>query len=152
MKKIIKISFVCHGNICRSPMAEFIFKKLINERGLNDCFYVDSKAVTREEEGNPVYPLAKSELKKHDVNCDGKYSVVLKSGDYENYDYFICMDDDNVRRATRIFGDDKNCKIKKLKSFYGDASDVSDPWYTNRFDVAYNDIYNGCVCLLNAVI
>ena len=151
-----KIMFVCHGNICRSPMAEFIFKKLIAEKGLENDFFVSSSATSTEEiwqgVGNPVYPPAKRELLKHGISCDGKRAVQLKVDDYDNYDLFICMDLANVRNATRILNGDKQNKVKKLLTFANRNEDVADPWYSDRFDIAYQDIYEGCVALLKALI
>ncbi|MBE5742053.1 MAG: low molecular weight phosphotyrosine protein phosphatase [Clostridiales bacterium] len=147
-----RIMFVCHGNICRSPMAEFVFKKLIKERGLEDKFTVSSSATSTEEiwdgVGNPVYPPAKRELLKHGITCEGKRAVQLKKSDYENYDLFICMDSANVRNAIRILDGDKQGKVKKLLSFLGSDGDVADPWYSGNFEIAYQDIYRGCVALL----
>jgi len=143
-----KIMFVCHGNICRSPMAEFVFKKIIAENGLIDRFLVNSSATSTEEiwkgVGNPVYPPAKRELLKHGITCEGKRAVQVKLEDYENYDMFISMDSANVRNATRILNGDSENKVKKLLSFAGREDDVADPWYTDRFDIAYADIYEGC--------
>ena len=145
----IKVSFICHGNICRSPMAEFIFKHLIESENLAHRFYVDSKAVSYEETGNPIYPPARQELKKHGISCDGKVAVTITKQDYDNYDYFVYMDDWNYRILSRIFGNDKDCKVYKLLSFLGSNNDVSDPWYTGDFTTTYNDIYSGCVAFLN---
>ena len=146
-----KIMFVCHGNICRSPMAEFIFKNMATKNGLEQEFIIKSSATSTEEiwrgVGNPVYPPAKRELLKHGITCDGKRAVQLKAEDYDNFDLFVCMDSANVRNATRILNGDKQNKVKKLLSFVGSDADVSDPWYTDRFDVAYKDIYNGCEAL-----
>ena len=151
-----RIMFVCHGNICRSPMAEFIFKKLIAEKGLENNFFVSSSATSTEEiwqgVGNPVYPPAKRELLKHGISCDGKRAVQLKVDDYDNYDLFIYMDLANVRNATRILNGDKQNKVKKLLTFANRNEDVADPWYSDRFDIAYQDIYEGCVALLKALI
>ena len=144
----MKIMFVCHGNICRSPMAEFIFKKMIAERGVADRFTVVSSATSTEELGNPVYPPARAELKKHGIGCDGKYSVQLARGDYEKYDLFICMDSANVRNALRIFGTDPNGKVKKLMEYTDRGGDVADPWYTGDFGITYRDINDGCEGLL----
>jgi protein-tyrosine phosphatase len=143
----IKVSFICHGNICRSPMAEFIFKKLVEESGLSSKFYIDSKAVSYEECGNPVYPPASAELKKHGISCEGKRAVTITRNDYDNYDYFVYMDDWNYRLLSRIF-ENKSEKIYKLLSFTGSNRDVSDPWYSGDFTTAYNDIYNGCKAFL----
>lgn len=153
---MIKIMFVCHGNICRSPMAEFIFKDMITKKGLSDSFLVLSSATSTEEIwgdiGNPVYPPAKEELKKHGISCDGKRAVQLKKSDYQKYDYLIGMDSMNIRNMHRILGDDKDKKIYKLMDFTGRGADVSDPWYSRRFDVAYRDIYDGCEALLNELL
>lgn len=148
----IKISFICHGNICRSPMAEFIFKKLVLDNGVSDKFYIDSKAVSYEEVGNPVYPPARAELKKHGISCDGKVAVTLTKNDYYNYDYFVYMDNWNYRRIISIFGNDNENKVYKLLSFTGSNRDVDDPWYSGDFFTAYNDIYEGCVALLNHIL
>lgn len=153
---MIKIMFVCHGNICRSPMAEFIFKDMITKKGLSNSFLVLSSATSTEEIwgdiGNPVYPPAKEELKKHGISCDGKRAVQLKKSDYQKYDYLIGMDSMNIRNMHRILGDDKDKKIYKLMDFTGRGADVSDPWYSRRFDVAYRDIYDGCEALLNELL
>ena len=143
--------FVCHGNICRSPMAEFIMKKLVSDAGLQDNFYISSGATSSETihyngMGSPVYPPAKAELKKHGIGCGGKLSVQLKKSDYENYDYFIGMDTANIRNMKKILGDNK--KIYKLLTFAGRSDDVDDPWYTDDFKTAYEDIYSGCMGLL----
>ena len=151
-----KIMFVCHGNICRSPMAEFIFKKLIDKKGVSDLFYVSSSATSTEEIyngiGNPVYPPAKAELAKHSISCDGKRAVQLKADDYENYDLFVGMDSNNIRNMMRILNGDKQGKVHKLMEYTGESKDVADPWYSDRFDIAYNDIYQGCVALLEDLL
>lgn len=146
---MIKVMFVCHGNICRSPMAEFIMKKLVSDAGLSDEIYVASSATSTEELGNPVYPPARSELARHNIGCSGKTAVQLKSSDYDKYDYFIGMDTANIRNMNRIFGSDKSGKIYKLLSFAGRGNDVSDPWYSRDFGKAYSDIEEGCKGLLN---
>ena len=150
-----RIMFVCHGNICRSPMAEFIFKRIVKEAGKEDEYVICSSATSTEEiwqgVGNPVYPPAKRELLKHGIICDGKRAVQLKTEDYQNYDIFICMDSANVRNATRILNGDRDGKVKKLLSFAGRDGDVSDPWYTDRFDIAYQDIASGCEGLFKAL-
>lgn len=141
---MIRIMFVCHGNICRSPMAEFIMKKLINESGAGSEFFIASSATSTEEIGNPVYPQAKAELAKHNISCAGKVSVQLKKTDYDKYDYFIGMDSANIRNMNRIFDSDNGGRIYKLMTFAGKGSDVSDPWYSGDFETAYRDIYEGC--------
>lgn len=148
---MIKIMFICHGNICRSPMAEFIFKDMIRKIGREKEFAVASSATSDEEIwngiGNPVYPPAKTELAKHGISCEGKRAVQLKKSDYDNYDMFLCMDSRNIDNAIRIFGSDLDNKVSRLLS----SKDVSDPWYTDKFDVAYNDILEGCRQLLESL-
>ncbi len=147
-----RIMFVCHGNICRSPMAEFIFKKMLRERGLEGEFYVASCATSREEiwggVGNPVYPPARAELAKHGIDAGGKRAVQLTRDDYGEYDLFIPMDSYNIRNMMRIIGSDPECKIKKLMDYTPRGGDVADPWITGEFGVTYRDIYEGCSCLL----
>lgn len=147
-----RIMFVCHGNICRSPMAEFIFKKMLSEEKLTERFVVASSATSTEEiwgdVGNPVYPPAKRELLKHGITCEGKRAVQLKKSDYDKYDYFIAMDSMNVRNIMRIFGSDKDGKVSRLLDHTDEKRDVADPWYTDRFDVTYSDIEKGCRALL----
>lgn len=150
-----RIMFVCHGNICRSPMAEFIFKKLIQDRGISDRFIVASAATSSEEIwngiGNPVYPPAKAELTRHGITCNGKRAVQLQKSDYDQYDLFIGMDSANLRNMHRILGGDPNGKIRKLMNYTDRGGDVADPWYSDRFDIAYRDIYDGCVGLIDAL-
>lgn len=141
---MIRIMFVCHGNICRSPMAEFIMKKLVSDMGYCDDFYIASSATSTEEIGNSVYPPAKAELAKHSICCCGKTSVQLKKSDYEKYDYFNGMDTANIRNMNRIFGNDKDGKIYKLLTFAGRGDDVADPWYSRDFETTYRDIDEGC--------
>ena len=150
-----KIMFVCHGNICRSPMAEFIMKKLTEERGLAHKYEIASSATSTEEIwggiGNPVYPPARAELKKHGISCEGKRAVQLKKSDYEKYDLLVCMDGRNLVNAGRLLGSDPQNKLKKLMEYTARGGDVADPWYTDRFDVTYRDIYEGCEALLKAL-
>ena len=148
--------FVCHGNICRSPMAEFIFKDLAEKQGIADRFVVSSSATSTEEIwngiGNPVYPSAKAELAKHGLSCNGKCAVRLEKNDYDKYDLFVGMDSANIRNMLRIFGSDPDGKVRKLMDYTDRGDDVADPWYSDRFDVAYQDILEGCTALLEAVI
>ena len=147
-----KIMFVCHGNICRSPMAEFIFKDMLRKKGIEQEFTVSSSATSTEEIwngiGNPVYPPAKAELLKHGITCEGKRAVQLKKSDYDKYDIFLAMDSMNIRNIVRIFGADPLGKVHKLMDLTARPGDVADPWYSGRFDVAYADIYEGCTALL----
>ncbi len=148
----IKIMFVCHGNICRSPMAEFIFKDLIKKRGVSDRFVVASCATSTEELGNPVYPPARAELARHGLDCSGKYAVQLKKSDYDNWDLFILMDDNNVRNMLRMIGTDPQNKMHKLLDYTSRGGNVADPWYYGNFDVTYADILEGCTALLESLL
>ena len=153
---MIRIMFVCHGNICRSPMAEFIFKDMVQKQGISERFVVSSSATSTEEIwngiGNPVYPPAKAELERHGLSCKGKRAVQLQKSDYDKYDYFVGMDSANIRNMIRIFGEDKDNKISKLMDYTERGGDVADPWYSRRFDVAYRDIYDGCAGLLKMLM
>lgn len=147
-----RIMFVCYGNICRSPMAEFILRDMVKKQGRENEFVIASSATSTEEiwgdRGNPVYPPAREELNKHGISCDGKFAVQLKKSDYDNYDLFLCMDSNNVRNAIRILGGDLDGKVKKLLSLTDSDRDVLDPWYTGNFEAAYKDIYEGCIEIL----
>ena len=141
--------FVCHGNICRSPMAEFIFKDMLKKNGITDV-YVSSSATSSEELGNPVYPPAQRELSRHSISCKGKVAVKLTAADYDKYDLFICMDSNNIRNIGRIFNDTEG-KVKKLMEYAPYGEDVADPWYTGDFEKTYKDIYAGCLGLLEEI-
>lgn len=149
---MVTILFVCHGNICRSPMAEFIFKDLVQKCGRAEEFEVASCATSREEiwngVGNPVYPPAREELAKHGIACAGKRAVQLTKADYNRYDLLIGMDENNIRNMMRILGADPEGKVRKLMDYTGRGGDVADPWYSDRFDIAYRDIEEGCKALL----
>ena len=163
MKK--KIMFVCHGNICRSPMAEFIFKKMVEEAGLGIQFEICSSATSTEEiwngKGNPVYPPAREELARHGISCKGKCAVQLTRYDYAEQDMLIAMDSYNLRNMRPIVGNDTENKIWKLLDFgplsenadiepiHFSGRDISDPWYTGDFRQTYQDIVEGCTGLLN---
>lgn len=144
---MIKILFICHGNICRSPMAEFIFKDIIKRNNTEDLFYVESAATSTEELGNPVYPPAKRILNSHGINCDGKYSRQMTIDDYDKFDYIIAMDKRNLRNMTVFCGDDKDDKISLLLDYCNEDRDVIDPWYSGDFESAYRDVLNGCNAL-----
>ena len=150
-----RIMFVCHGNICRSPMAEFIFKKMVTEKGLEREFLIASSATSTEEiwngVGNPVYPPAKRELAAHGISCDGKRAVQLQKSDYEKYDLFVGMDSANIRNMTRIAGGDPEGKIRRLLDYTARPRDIADPWYTGNFDITYDDIVEGCEALLKSL-
>lgn len=153
---MIRIMFVCHGNICRSPMAEFIFKDMAKRNGVDNMFAVASSATSTEEIwgdiGNPVYPPAKAELSKHGISCEGKRAVQLKKSDYDKYDLFVGMDSMNIRNMLRILGGDPQNKIRKLMEYTDRGGNVDDPWYSGDFSKAYRDIYNGCEALINSLI
>lgn len=154
---LIRILFVCHGNICRSPMAEFIMKDLVKKAGLEDQFYIASAATSTEEiyngVGNPVYPPARAKLKSHGIDCSGKRAVQVTRKDYDKYDYIICMDHNNLRNLRRIFGQDKDGKISLLLDYAGRKGEsIADPWYTEDFDTVYDDILEGCKGLLEHIM
>ena len=153
---MIKIMFVCHGNICRSPMAEFILKDMVRRRGIAENFVIESSATSTEEiwngVGNPVYPPAREELLSHGITCDGKRAVQLKKSDYDKYDLFIGMDSMNIRNMQRILGGDPEGKIRKLMEFTERGGDVADPWYSGRFDETWRNVYDGCEALLEYIL
>mgnify|MGYP003323879295 CR=1 FL=1 len=144
--------FVCHGNICRSPMAEFIFKDMVAKLGRSDEFYVASSATSYEEIGNAVHRGTRAKLAQHGISTEGKYAIRMTKEDYENYDYIIGMDSMNIRNILHITGGDPDGKIHKLKDYSGSGGDVSDPWYSDRFDIAYRDIYDGCLGLMRELM
>ena len=145
---MIKILFVCHGNICRSPMAEFVMKDMVEKAGLSNDFRIDSAATSSEELGNPVYPPARRKLAEHGIDCTGKTARRLRQEDYDRYDYIIGMDRANLRNMTRICGGDPDGKIRLLMSFCGSDHEVSDPWYTGDFESTWRDVSAGCSALL----
>ncbi len=154
-KTMIKILFVCHGNICRSPMAEFILKDMVKKRCLEDEFIISSCATSTEEiygdVGNPVYPPAKEQLRLHGISCEGKRAVQLKKSDYDKYDLLIGMDRMNLRNMQRITGGDPQCKMRLMKD-YTTGGDVFDPWYSGDFETAFDEIYKACQALLDSII
>lgn len=147
-----KILFVCHGNICRSPMAEFVMKKIVKDRGLSDNFCISSAATSTEEIGNPVYPPVRSLLSKLGISCKGKTAVQIKKSDYAKYDYIIGMDTYNLRNMKKIFGSDPEGKISLLLDFTNHPRSVADPWYTRDFEETYRDIKEGCDGLMEYII
>jgi len=141
---MIKILFVCHGNICRSPMAEFIFKDMIRKAGLEDRFLIRSVATSYEELGNPVYPPVRRLLAQRGINCDGKYAVRMSRSDYDAYDLLICMDSRNLRGIENIIDMDTEGKVHLLMEYAGKARDVADPYYSGDFNACIRDIEEGC--------
>ena len=145
---MIRVLFVCLGNICRSPMAEFIMKSIISERGLSDRFYIASAATSTEEiwngVGNPVYPPAKRELAKYGISCEGKRAVQITKADYGKYDYILGMEERNIRNILRIVGKDPEHKVKLLLDYSDHPRDIADPWYTGNFESTYRDVVEGC--------
>ncbi|MBR6646037.1 MAG: low molecular weight phosphotyrosine protein phosphatase [Clostridia bacterium] len=148
---MVKILFICHGNICRSPMAEFLFKDIVKKSGIADKFYIASAATSYEEIGNPVHYGTARILDKLGISYSGKRATHLEKSDYEKYDYLVCMDSANVRNTLRIVGDDSEKKIHKLLEFVGTCDDVSDPRYSGNFDRTYEDILSGCNGLLKYI-
>ena len=143
-----RVLFVCHGNICRSPMAEFVMKDLVRKAGLEDEFSIASAATSTEEIGNPVYPPARRKLAEHGIGCAGKTARQLRREDYDRYDLLIGMDGTNLRNMRRICGGDPAGKLSLLLDWTGRPGDVADPWYTGDFEATWRDVAAGCAALL----
>ena len=146
---MVKILFICHGNICRSPMAEFVMKDLVKKAGLASQFHIESAATSREELGNPVYPPARRKLAEHGINCSGHAARQLTSRDYDEYDLLIGMDSANLRDMHRICGGDYASKMSLLMDHTARPGNVADPWYTDDFDATWRDVLEGCQGLLS---
>ena len=143
---MVKILFVCHGNICRSPMAEFVMKDLVKKAGISDRVHVASAAVSREEIGNPVYPPARRELQRHGIECHGHAAHQITRRELEEYDKVYYMDASNARYLKRLFGSDAD-KCQPLLDH-----DVADPWYTGDFAATWNDVLSGCQAILEEIL
>lgn len=146
---MIKILFICLGNICRSPMAEFVMKDMVEKGGIQHLFYIASAATSSEEIGNPVHHGTRNKLKQCGISTAGKHAIQLKKGDYKNYDYLIGMEERNLANMRRITGGDPDNKMYRLLDFSNHPRDIADPWYTGNFDLTYTDIVEGCEAFLS---
>ena len=148
---MINIMFVCHGNICRSPMAEFILKDMVAKRKISYNFHIESSATSIEEIGNDIHYGTKNKLKKVGVPFTPRKATQITKSDYDKYDFILCMDNNNIRNLSRIIPNDKDNKIKLLLDFSDNPRNIADPWYTGNFEDTYNDIIEGCEALLNYI-
>lgn len=148
---MIKILFVCLGNICRSPMAEYVFKDLVDKENLSDDFYIDSAATSSEEEGNGMHYGTRKKLIEKNINFDNHIARKIKKEDYDKYDFIIGMEESNIRNIKKIIGIDTKNKVYRLLDFSKRPRDIADPWYTGNFDITFDDIFEGCIALLNYV-
>lgn len=144
MQRKIKVLMVCHGNICRSPMAEFVMKELVAREGRADEFVIASAATSTEEIGNGIHRGTRRILQQNGIYCEGHRAVQMTRADYEKYDYLIGMDEANIRNMLRIVGEDREKKIYKLLDFTGSSRAIADPWYTGDFETTYADVREGC--------
>ena len=149
---MIKVLFICHGNICRSPMAEFVMKKLVEDAGLAAQFHIESAATSREELGNPVYPPARRKLAEHGISCAGHAARQMTRADYEKNDLLIGMDQENLRNMQRICSGDPDGKISLLMAHTSRPGNVADPWYTGDFEATWQDVLEGCQELLDSIV
>lgn len=149
---MIKVLFVCLGNICRSPMAEFVFRDMAKKQGLAEQFHIASAATSSEELGNPVHRGTTDKLREYGISTRGKYAVQLKKKDYKEYDYILGMEYWNIRSINRIFGSDPEHKVSMLLDYTEHPRDIADPWYTGNFDKTYDDILEGCQGFLHYLI
>ena len=147
-----KILFVCLGNICRSPMAEFIMKDIVMKAGLEQEFEIASAATSTYEIGNPVYPPARQKLAEHGIGCDGKTARQITKNDYEYYDYIVAMDDSNIFNLKKMFSNDPYGKFSMLMSYTSRPGEVADPWYTRDFEATWKDVIEGCSALLKHIL
>lgn len=147
-KGMVKILFICHGNICRSPMAEYVMKKLVSDAGLSDGYEISSAATSTEEIGNPVYPPARRKLAEHGITCGGHSARQMTRADYDRYDLLIGMDRENMDSMRRICGGDPTRKQHLLMDYTDRPGNVADPWYTTNFEKTWQDVLQGCTALL----
>ena len=145
---MIKVLFICHGNICRSTMAEFVMKDLVEKAGLSDCIYIESAATSREELGNDTHHGTKKKLTEMGVPFTKRNARQVTKADYQDFDYLVIMDQENLRGLNRIIGNDSEGKVHKLLTFAGKSGDIADPWYTGNFDETWDDVLEGCTALL----
>lgn len=148
MERVHRIMFVCHGNICRSPMAEFLLKDMVQKEGLADRFIIESAATNREEIGNPVHRGTRDRLAREHITAVGKKAIQLTKADYDKYDLILGMDKANINNTLRIIGSDPDGKVHRLLDFSAHPRDIADPWYTGDFETTYDDIKEGCTDLL----
>lgn len=146
---MIKIMFVCLGNICRSPMAEFVFKDIVKKQGLEKEFYIKSSATSYEEIGNNIHYGTRNKLIQKGISFENRKAIRLKPEDYKKYDYIIGMENSNIKNIKRIVGDDYENKVYKLLDFSNNPRDIADPWYTRNFEITYNDVVDGCNGFMN---
>ena len=149
MKKIL---FVCYGNICRSPMAEMIMKKMIKDKNLENLFYIESAATSTEEIGSDIYDLARQKLIEKEIPIEARRARQLRADDYDNFDYIIGMETSNISAIKNIVGLDHNNKVVRLLDYTDYPRNISDPWYSGKFEKVFNEIYEGCTCFLNYLV
>lgn len=148
---MIKILFICHGNICRSPMAQYVLQDMVEKQGIVGAFHINSAATSTEEIGNGVHPGTRRKLAEVGIRCGGHRAIQLTRQDYDDYDYLIGMDSANIRNIKRMTGFDEERKIYRLLDFTNNPRDIADPWYTGNFDRTYEDVVEGCRALLESI-
>ncbi|MFI3327209.1 MAG: low molecular weight protein-tyrosine-phosphatase [Clostridia bacterium] len=146
-----KILMICHGNICRSTMAEFVLKDMVNKEGIADEFYIESAGTSREEIGNDTHHGTKAKLKEMNISFTKRHARQVTKADYDNFDYLICMDKNNLRNLERIIGTDTENKFSLLLDFANEHKDIADPWYTGNFDETFEDVVRGCKAFLTTI-